>query len=255
MFLYLIEFDKYPKLVKIGITISTEKRFAQLESVHGPLKRYKVFKGKNYKQVEKLLHNQLKDFQQLVEGDGGTEFFKKTFDSEDLDVILKAAKMKLVKYSYKVLDEKSKTIEWKIVQTLDEDSSQELSKPKELEDKVPLPIYSRNLLSKYVYIKPDPNNTHKRNRLKHGITITCPLYAEEEFALIAAQQAKGFKSLNDFIRTALETYCSSVLGKDKYDQIIKKQFDVLIHKTTKEERDLLKQSVKEDVSQSKTTVK
>lgn len=83
--LYLIKFNNHPNLFKIGISVNINNRIRQLKEDHGEVKSISVYYGKNYKYVERILHNIFGNERVKVHGQGGTEFFKNTICLEVLE--------------------------------------------------------------------------------------------------------------------------------------------------------------------------
>lgn len=96
MQVYIIEFERYPHLLKIGMAKSTKSRLQTLRISHGKEKAVKVFSGKLYKQAERILHEKLSNYRTRISGDGGTEFFSKELNMQEIEKILYFCEMKEV---------------------------------------------------------------------------------------------------------------------------------------------------------------
>lgn len=79
MYLYLLKFNKYPTLTKVGISRSIDTRIKVLKPVHGDYSIVKIYHiGKHTAKVERLLHSILEPYNIKVSGEGGSEFFELT---------------------------------------------------------------------------------------------------------------------------------------------------------------------------------
>lgn len=103
--------------------------------------------------------------------------------------------------------------------------------------------YSRNLLHKNIYKKNEIDPV-LRDRMNVGKRVTVPVFYEEEQLFKAAAKASVDEhgraySLNDFIRVALVKAAYDVLGKDKADEILDNQLNLIATEpTTEEERQI-----------------
>lgn len=96
MYVYIMKFERYPSLVKIGKSITPESRARDLSSSHGKLISIDYYPiGKDCFDVESYLHRTFKDLRsQEVRGSGYTEFFS--------DVVAEKAKEYLKAYALNV---------------------------------------------------------------------------------------------------------------------------------------------------------
>lgn len=99
MYLYIVNFDRYKDLIKIGISKSFKKRFIDLKRIYGPISQVKIYEGKMYRYAEQILHYRLREHNVRLEFDGGSEFFQFQYDDSFFDEILSPCDMKRIEYN------------------------------------------------------------------------------------------------------------------------------------------------------------
>lgn len=77
MYVYVLKFTNYPKLIKIGKSVQPQERAEHLSKRHGAIISSDFFEiGEDYHSVEKFLHKTFADKNSKdVRGDGCSEFF------------------------------------------------------------------------------------------------------------------------------------------------------------------------------------